>query len=354
MRATARITIGGKTLCSAVLLNNTAQDGTPLLLTAKHCGIGENAESPASSVVVYWNYETSQCGGSADGNLRQNQSGGQLLADNARSDFSLVQLDQVPAANYQVYYAGWDARAIASPSGVGVHHPSGDEKRISFYDTLAQPRAANVDGATVDSWQVRWDRGITESGSSGSGLFNGNHQVIGQLSGGNSSCAQTKGADVYGRFDISWNGDSQPQLQLQTWLDPIDSGVTTLAGLDSRNATVKAFSDEYTAVPADSQALQLDVLSNDAGALPLRLISASSDHGLVHIQGQHLFYEFADGADQAQLQYQIINRWGETDSATVQIKRLSAPKAAPRGGSLDFLLLAITMLAALRKTSLRA
>ncbi len=41
------------------MINNTAQDGRPLFLTADHCGIwlGNSA-----SVVVYWNFESPNCG----------------------------------------------------------------------------------------------------------------------------------------------------------------------------------------------------------------------------------------------------------------------------------------------------
>ena len=44
--------------CSGALVNNTAQDGRPLFLTAEHCV--SNAQA-AASMVFYWNFQTSTC-----------------------------------------------------------------------------------------------------------------------------------------------------------------------------------------------------------------------------------------------------------------------------------------------------
>lgn len=346
VRATARITVGNRRLCSAVLLNNTGQDGSPLLLTANHCGIGESPDMSASSVVVYWNYETSQCGGSPNGSLRQFQQGSTLLASGADADFSLIQLDQIPPDNYQVFYAGWDARPLNPRSGASVHHPSGDEKRISFFNQQAEARTANVDGNRVQTWQVFWQDGITEPGSSGAGLWNDQQRVVGQLSGGNSSCSNQDAADVYGRLDASWQASSSASGQLRAWLDPLGTGQLTLDGRDSQTGGLKANSDTFGEVPEDSQLIALDVLSNDAGARPLNLVAASSYYGQVQIQGQKLLYQFDNTSREAEIHYQVMNRWGEVAQATVKVQK---PKAlivqSSRGGALNWSLLLLMVFA---------
>ena len=355
VRAAARITLGGQRLCSAMLLNNTSQDGDPLLLTARHCGVSADGEFSADSVVVYWNYQTSQCGGSPDGNLRQNQSGATLLADNATSDFTLLRLNAQPPSNYQVYYAGWDARGLAPTSGVSVHHPGGDEKRISVYREAAVPRTANVDGSSVQSWQVYWSEGVTEGGSSGSGLWNEDHRVVGHLSGGNSSCDNPDGTDVYGRFDSSWDSNSAADKQLRAWLDPSGSGQLTLDGLDPATTSLSARDDAYTEVPADSSQILLDVLSNDAGQQPLRLIAASTDSGAVTLQGQQLLYDFAADQDQGLIEYQVVNRWGDVDSASVVLARQSKAETPLRGGAMPLsLLILVALIYTRRRCSQRA
>ena len=63
-------------------------------------------------------------------------------------------------------------------------------------------------------WSVDWTRGVTEAGSSGSPLFVGvgsTRYVVGQLSGGGSSCAAPGATDYYGRFDRAYPS-------LRTWL----------------------------------------------------------------------------------------------------------------------------------------
>ena len=57
---------------------------------------------------------------------------------------------------------------------------------------------------------------MTESGSSGSGLFKsagGVNYLVGQLRGGSSSCSNPTGNDSYGRFDVAY------KAALRNWLD---------------------------------------------------------------------------------------------------------------------------------------
>lgn len=343
VRASARITIGGRRLCSAVLLNNTRQDGDPLLLTADHCGIGEDEDLSADSLVVYWNYQSSQCGGDPDGSLRQNQTGSTLLARGPSADFSLVRLDQTAPLHYQVYYAGWDASGISPSSGVSVHHPSGDEKRISVFRQRANPRVANVDGARVQTWEVFWSRGITEAGSSGSGLWDSAHRVVGQLSGGNSSCSNQDSSDVYGRLDVAWQESNTISGQLKAWLDPDNTNQIRLDGLDSSNDSLNANPDVFTRLPEDRRQLRLDVLANDAGARPLRLISASARHGQVRVENTHLVYDFASLQPTDQISYQIVDRWGDTATSRVDLEQ-DFKALDTRGGALGWWCLLLGLL----------
>lgn len=335
VRAAARITVGGRRLCSAVLLNNTRQDGDPLLLTANHCGVGESDDFPASSVVVYWNYETSRCAGNPDGSLSQNQSGSTLLARGEAADFSLVRLNRQPPANFRAYYAGWDATGANPSSGASVHHPSGNEKRISFYTRQASKRTVNVDGSPVQSWEVFWSRGVTEPGSSGSGLWNAQQRVIGQLSGGSSSCESQQASDVYGRLDVAWQAGNLPSERLRPWLDPIGSGAQLLDGLDPSDGNLLASNDLFGDLPTDQTQLALEVLSNDRGVGPLRLSDASADQGQVRIVDNRLQYDWPDTATDAdRIRYQVTDRNGETQQAEVLLERRIEVVPAGRGGAL--------------------
>ncbi|HUS25604.1 MAG TPA: trypsin-like peptidase domain-containing protein [Candidatus Binatia bacterium] len=242
IRSVARYTIAGALLCSGTLMNNTARDGTPLFLTASHC-LPSAALAPTT--VYYWNYQTSTCGGRPDGGLEETQMGAVMLATSGGatvvgSDFSLLQLAQTPPAEYHVYYSGWDRRDLAPHGVVGIHHPNGDEKRISFdFDqTEIANYLENGDGSNTGSHirVVSWDRGVTEPGSSGSGIWNTDHHLVGTLSGGGSSCELPKDSDWYGRLQQHWSAVPTPITSVADWLDPAASNADTLDGMDPAGA----------------------------------------------------------------------------------------------------------------------
>ena len=216
-RSVALITQGGYTVCTGNLLNNTANDGTPYFLTANHC-LGN-----PGSWVYYFNHESATCTGS-NGPTNQSISGGTLLVNSGQSDVALIELSQTPPADFNVQYAGWDASGVTPSNTVGIHHPSGDVKKICFDED--SPSQQNQGGAAV--WYINeWELGVTEPGSSGSPLFDQNHRVIGQLYGGVAACAGSVNngqPDWYGRFDVSWG------LGLSDYLDPSGSNINVWDG----------------------------------------------------------------------------------------------------------------------------
>lgn len=274
IRSVARIQFAGTFLCSGQLLNNTEQDLDPLLITANHCGIGPGTnDAPPDSVVVYWNYQASQCRGNRNGSLLDTQSGSTFLAANATADFTLLRLNASPNA-FGVYYAGWNAESSntsGSNCGVAIHHPNGDEKAISFYKTaISAEDNVLIDGKTVHVWRVpRWAYGTTEQGSSGSGLWNSRHEVIGVLSGGDASCSNRSGSDYFGRLESGWTPmNSTASGQLRAHLD-------RTSRLTSGNLHIPG--REPTAAPPALDA----VSSNQCGAPePLAPVASSGGGGL--------------------------------------------------------------------------
>ena len=49
-----------------------------------------------------------------------------------KSDFALLRLEEDIPDSYEVHFAGWDATGNTPNTPVGIHHPSGDIKKISF------------------------------------------------------------------------------------------------------------------------------------------------------------------------------------------------------------------------------
>ncbi|MCO4755749.1 MAG: trypsin-like peptidase domain-containing protein [Bacteriovoracaceae bacterium] len=217
------ISTGGSTFCSGFMVNNTSNDRTPLFMTAAHCRVNRYK---AASLVVYWNYQSSECGGTKDGQLDQFNTGSEFLASSAKSDFSIVKLLQSPNPEWGVTFAGFDARDVETVGATAIHHPSTDEKSISFdYDplTITSYLKEEVPGDTTHIRVHNWDVGTTEPGSSGSPLFNADGRVIGQLHGGYASC-RSNTSDWYGRIHTSWEGEGEVGTRLVDWLDPEQTG----------------------------------------------------------------------------------------------------------------------------------
>ncbi len=228
IRSVARISIGGTGFCSGTLIMDLPRDFRPFFLTANHCGI---TPANASSVVVYWNYQSPACGQhGVGGSLDQNQTGATFRAAKADVDFSLIELNQLPPAAYRVYYSGWDRSDTAPAGGVGIHHPKGDGKCISF-STQPLPTIDNcLGGGTNTHWQVTWTSGMVEKGSSGSGIWDpATHLLVGTLTGGDTNCPPTV-PSCYGKFSVAWASGMQPSTRLRDWLDPLQTGVTSVAG----------------------------------------------------------------------------------------------------------------------------
>ena len=218
--ANAVYTVNGTWTCSGSLVNNTAQDGTPYFLTANHCGL--NAGN-TGSLVVYWNFQSPTCGQHGGGSLTDFQSGAIFRASSAASDFCLVELEEMPAPASHVTYAGWDRSSADALQAVAIHHPSTDEKSISFeYQPTTTTTYLNtaVPGNGTHIRIADWDLGTTEPGSSGSPLYDQNHHVVGQLHGGYAACGNDL-SDWYGRFSVSWAGGGANNNRLSNWLDPL-------------------------------------------------------------------------------------------------------------------------------------
>ena len=238
IKSVARILAGGG-LCTGTLVNNTQQDGTPYFLTANHCG-----PTGMGSAVFKFNYDSPVCGSQTSANSQSSSgnsiNGSTFRASKADSDFGLVELNTTPPASYSVYYAGWDNSGNTPQSAVGIHHPSGDVKKISFDDDVLQS-SNGLSSVSNSEWRIElWERlTTTEGGSSGSGLWNENFHLVGQLHGGQASCGNSVN-DYYGKFSMSWdgNGSSSASQRLQNWLDPQNTGVTSLDGYDPNQPAI--------------------------------------------------------------------------------------------------------------------
>ncbi|MCX7744001.1 MAG: PKD domain-containing protein [Flavobacteriales bacterium] len=232
IRSVVCLVSGGNGFCTGALINNTCNDGKPYVLTANHCG-----SSGFGSWVFRFNWEAPGCSNPPTSpSTAQSISGSTSRANYAGSDMRLVEINSAVPASYNAYWAGWDRTNTAPVNPYGIHHPSGDIKKISFSTGTAT--TSSMSGATT--WRTpTWTDGVTEPGSSGSPLFNSAGLIVGQLYGGPSNCSlegnPSGGYDEYGKLFTSWTGGGTNSTRLSNWLAPASCSATapnTLNGYD--------------------------------------------------------------------------------------------------------------------------
>ncbi|MGC9471795.1 MAG: PKD domain-containing protein [Bacteroidales bacterium] len=232
-RSVVRLLINSSTLCSGVLLNNTARDGHPYMLTAQHCI--DSAEL-AAGVVTVFNYESSYCNG-PDMIIDHSISGTGFLASSIPLDFTLVELSEAPPREFKPWYAGWSTLPDPATHTVSIHHPSGDVKKIAWDDDPPETTTFTDPSDTVDYvesgfWKVlKWEGGTTEGGSSGAPLFNPFGQVVGVLTGGEAFCGRPWN-DYYTKISFDWDYFPEQEHQLKAWLDGVSTGEASIGGMD--------------------------------------------------------------------------------------------------------------------------
>jgi Trypsin-like peptidase domain/Fibronectin type III domain len=194
----------GKFVCTGTLLNNAAQNQTPLFLTANHC---VDSQQIAQTVELYWFYQTTACN---SGVLRSDwvhsPPGASLLA--TQRDITLLRLQNSAPAG--TFFSAWTSAAQSTGTHVfGLHHPGGyTPPDLPSYLRRADGSITSINGSCLpDGYKIDWTSGLTEEGSSGSGLFTSNdHKLVGVLSCGITACSNS--FDNYSKFS-----DFYPQIR---------------------------------------------------------------------------------------------------------------------------------------------
>ena len=234
--------ISGNTYCTGTLLNNTAKDGKPYLITASHCL--KNNTDYGSRVIAFLNYESPRCDKRIRGSEEFSVSGSLCRALSNEVDFALVELLETPPSDYRPWLAGWSLsnETASSKPFTGIHHPNGETKKYCLEEDSLVKRdwTSQDDGiAAGNHWYIqKWEIGHTWGGSSGSGLFDKSGRFRGGLTGGGSGgetgCSPYTEGDYYFRFNRAWDQFPDTLKQLKHWLDPVtpDSIPSTAQELD--------------------------------------------------------------------------------------------------------------------------
>jgi hypothetical protein len=196
---------GSAFVCTGTILTDLDnQTFVPLFLTAFHC---ISTQRVANTLEVVWLWQSMSCNGALPDFFSLPRSNGATLLEtnptDGGNDMSFFRLDgDLPGG---VSLAGWTTASLPS-SFVGIHHPGGDFKRATI---MHQDKITACSGlGSSNYFYCIQDNGIIEGGSSGSGIFNSDGQLQGQLFGtcssGGTGCDQRNEYNtVYGRFDVT-------------------------------------------------------------------------------------------------------------------------------------------------------
>lgn len=322
-------------ICTGSLVNNTAQDKKPYILTAFHCsqtsdGTAEATDEELEQWVFVFHYERTRCDNSSPAYETKTMVGCTRKAAipiSGGSDGLLLLLNQSIPDDYNVFFNGWDRTNKISLSGVGIHHPSGDYMKISTYGNYPTESVtwSNSDnhqtGARNAHWNVTFDEtpnghGVTEGGSSGSPLFNREGLIIGTLSGGNSTCNMPEGLNLYGKLSFHWDKFStKDSLRMDVWLDPKQKGTTVLGGIGQ---------NDNEAVSGWKKPTDLTASRTEAGDILLEW-KAPVYEQVVGWGDQNIAYQF--GYDGQPFYYG--QRWDTKDLPPIHLKTLTMVNFVP-------------------------
>ena len=292
---------GVEYLCSGSLIGTRDNSFKPYFLTAGHC---INTEAAARSIEVYWTYQTSTCGGTPPAS-RETSTKSTLGADLIDSgtieqgDYSLVLLKDIPN---NVTFSGWDVTdPPVTTSLVGVHHPEGSWKRISFGERVGDETVVVEDSTAPggEYLQILWDKGRTEPGSSGSPLFSSPGVIVGTLTYGPyspdaSACQIDPSIDGYGRFSNAYQFlkdylEDLPAAQVnpdKTGLSFTVANHATPAGQTVRLTTQSSGTIAYK-LRADATWLQVSTVTGNLSAAAPATVTITVDPSKFDQAGQY-------------------------------------------------------------------
>ncbi len=211
---------------TGVLVNNTARDRRPLIVTAAHVINGDFVSATAT-----FNDETPMCQDIAPTTTTiENVQSTKLLKYVEKRDLCIIELDAQPSARSNPYWAGWRLNTDVEGPFFCIHHPNGDVRKASFAESVVpytDYTAAKTNSGNVfdpgNHWKVpRWISGTTEGGSSGSGLFDSDMLLIGNLTGGYANCTNPNN-DFYSML-------CNNMADVVPFLDPLGSNAEVISG----------------------------------------------------------------------------------------------------------------------------
>ncbi len=256
--------LGG--FCSGAMVNSTEPNEylkSPYYLTAEHCVKRTDPDDVEVDGnynyyydwIFYFNYESEGCSNPSYDPIFDSKTlrggylkslGKQYAYDNngtniGKTDYALLELADKPQKYFPVTYLGWDRRNLTSGNVINISHPRGDIKKIAISNDFPnlEDNVTACNSRPLVSYEVFWDSGVTQSGSSGSPLLSNEGRIIGILHGGISRCVDShpelcsengyiNGPDAFSRFSYAWDHPTMEHSEMYLFLDPLNTNTSYL------------------------------------------------------------------------------------------------------------------------------
>lgn len=353
-QATVALTIQNRFLCTGTMLNNTARDNTPYLLTARHCASGSFSPVTADvapAVVIYWNAMT-PCGEPLGQVLYspnpQRQAGARTVFE--QKDTWVMRLDEGPNVD-GVHLAGFDASGGEVDGGYAIHFAVLYNKQYTRWHGRALRYVRQPDALApfpLEVLAVVNEFGVAGPGASGGALFNSQDRAVGVASiarvvtsySGYAQCPainplapeESNNSGLYHALSSVWTltepGTLSGNVTLKSLLDPLDSGATSMGSMPvTRLAFTRTASAPLYGTPTTLQWNAPDVTSCTAsGGVPgdgwSGSLPGSGTREVVHSSAGEVTYRLACAiAGGASVSGSVVLLWSAP-----------APPTSPGGG----------------------
>jgi hypothetical protein len=216
--ATCLLIFDGAYTCTGTLINNTNEDGKPLILTAAHC-----IDDPEliNSIIAIFGRRKLLINADLDAVEWKSNIGATLTYYSKEHDMMLLELTESPPNYLNAPFMGWSAGRGKIFTPITVHHPSFGFQEIAIERGTVVPSSFNqlstfgISTLKNGFWKISdWSVGSTKIGSSGAALLDQNFKIVGTLSGGVER-SNGESFDYFSRFDLAYQS-----IELQESLNP--------------------------------------------------------------------------------------------------------------------------------------
>ncbi len=222
------ITASGEHECCGSLVMSTDYSFKPYFLTTyKLLNVGaENPETNVTNGMFKFRHKELTCNSNDmvtsytynHCNIRSSWNDTSLL---------LLEINGNLKANPNLTWLGWTTSGAVPSSSALIHHlDSTIPMSIAFENDVLQ---TDYFYFPYKAWRMLFDLGFIDASSNGAPLLDNNKRIVGHLIRVHYYTPiylQIEG--VAGKFNLSWNGGNSNSTRLSNWLDPNNTGQTTM------------------------------------------------------------------------------------------------------------------------------